>query len=45
VDPEETDIARQWLGKHMPTARNMHTTNRRTVGNVFSILFMSKIYS
>jgi hypothetical protein len=34
MEPEETAIARQWLGKQVPTATNMHTIiNRGNVGN------------
>jgi hypothetical protein len=44
VESEETDIARQGLGKHMPTARDMHTTNRGTVGNgAFCIVHVEDI--
>jgi hypothetical protein len=37
-------IARQWLSKHIPTAMDMHTTNRGTVGNsVFYMVYVEDI--
>jgi hypothetical protein len=44
VDPEKTSIARQWLGKHIPAATNMHTTEE-LLEALFSMLSMSRLYN
>jgi hypothetical protein len=36
VDPEETAIARQWLGKHVPVALDAHIT----VGELMEVVFV-----
>jgi hypothetical protein len=37
VVPEEVAIARQWPGKHTPTATDMHKTTQKLFEAVFSI--------
>jgi hypothetical protein len=37
MEPEETAIARQWLGKHIPAATNIHATTKKLLDVVFSM--------
>jgi hypothetical protein len=43
VEPEEMIIARQWFGKHVPVAMNIHTTELLEV--VFSMQSMPRLYN
>jgi hypothetical protein len=40
VEPEETAVARQWLGKHAPAATNIHATTEELLDAVFSMRFV-----
>jgi hypothetical protein len=37
VEPEETAVARQWLGKHVPVAMNTYVTTKEELDAVFSM--------
>jgi hypothetical protein len=41
VEPEETVVVRQRLGKHVPTATNTHATTEELLDAVFSMSSMS----
>lgn len=43
-EPEEADIARQWLNKHAPTATDIHTIEKVQEA-VFSIYSMQWLYN
>jgi hypothetical protein len=37
VEPEETAVAREWIGKHASAATNMHVTIEKLAGGVFYV--------
>jgi hypothetical protein len=41
VEPEETVVARQQLGKHMPAARNTNATTEELLNVVYSMWSVS----
>jgi hypothetical protein len=45
VEPEETVIARQWLGKHASVAKDMHATMEELLDVVFSMWSVPRLYN
>jgi hypothetical protein len=45
VEPEETSIARQRIGKHVPATTNTQATTEEILETVFSVGFASRIYN
>jgi hypothetical protein len=44
VETEQTSIiSKQWLGKHTPTATDMHTVIQEMLETVYSVWFMLKL--
>jgi uncharacterized protein YqgV (UPF0045/DUF77 family) len=41
MEPEEMAVARQWLGKHVPMATNIHVTMDELLDVVSSVQSMS----
>jgi hypothetical protein len=41
VEPEETAVARQWLGKNLPAKADTHATIEELLDAVFSMLSVS----
>jgi hypothetical protein len=44
AEPEETSIARQRLGKHIPAAMDVHATTEEMLETAFSMRSVQKLY-
>jgi hypothetical protein len=45
VEPEETSIIRQWLGKHVPSARNTQAAKEEFLEALFSVGSAPRLYN
>jgi hypothetical protein len=43
AEPEETSIARQWLGKYIPMAMDIHASTKKLFEVVFTLQSISRL--